>query len=77
VQIGNKRSGGRVDGSSPWVRWRAERLVSAGFDGELAARLAGQERVDLHAVLELLDRGCPAHLAARILWPLDEPREQA
>jgi hypothetical protein len=27
--------------------------------------------VDIHALLELVDRGCPPHLAARILAPLD------
>jgi hypothetical protein len=59
------------------VRWRAERLVSAGFDAELAARLARHEHVDLHALLELVDSGCPPHLAARIVWPLDEPTETA
>ncbi|WP_344257069.1 hypothetical protein [Terrabacter carboxydivorans] len=29
-------------------------------------------RVDLHALLELVDAGCPPELAARILSPLDE-----
>jgi hypothetical protein len=55
-----------------WLQWRAQRLLSAGFDPELADRLAGQAEVDLHALLELIDRGCPPHLAARILAPLDD-----
>jgi hypothetical protein len=51
--------------------------MSAGFDAELAERLAGQDRVDLHALLELVDRGCPPDLAVRILAPLDDPVEEA
>jgi hypothetical protein len=54
------------------VRWRRGRLLAAGFDPDLAARLATDCRIDLHAVLELTDRGCPPALAARILAPLDE-----
>jgi hypothetical protein len=53
------------------VAWRACRLREAGFPALLAAELAPQ-RVDLHALLELVDAGCPPHLAARILSPLDE-----
>ncbi len=58
-------------------QWRAQRLLSAGFDPDLADRLAGQDEIDLHKLLELVDRGCPPHLAARILAPLDDPPEQA
>jgi hypothetical protein len=54
------------------VGWRRGRLLAAGFDPDLAARLATDCRIDLHAVLELTDRGCPPALAARILAPLDE-----
>jgi hypothetical protein len=54
------------------VGWRQGRLVAAGFAPELAARLARDCRIDLHAVLELVDRGCPSALAARILAPLDD-----
>jgi hypothetical protein len=53
--------------------WRARRLLDAGFAQELAERLAVMPAIDLHALLELVDRGCPPHLAARILAPLDEP----
>jgi hypothetical protein len=49
-------------------------LERAGFGVRLAETLANDLRVDLHAVLELVDRGCPPELAARILAPLDEPR---
>jgi hypothetical protein len=52
------------------VRWRASRLRDAGFPERLAGRLA-HERVDLHALLQLVDRGCPPDLAARILGPDD------
>jgi hypothetical protein len=47
--------------------------MSAGFGPDLADVLAHQEQVDLHELLKLVDRGCPPHLAARILAPLDAP----
>ena len=53
------------------IRWRERTLAAAGFDDALAARLAGEPGFDLHAVLELVDRGCPPHLAARIVAPLE------
>jgi hypothetical protein len=53
------------------VLWRASRLRDAGFEPALADALARDCAYDLHAILELLDRGCPAELAARILAPLD------
>jgi hypothetical protein len=54
------------------MRWRIARLRERGFSGELAKRLACDARHDLHALLELVDRGCPAELAVRILAPLDD-----
>jgi hypothetical protein len=54
------------------VAWRTERLLAAGFEIELAESLAADGAVDLHALLELVDRGCPPELAARILAPLDD-----
>ena len=57
------------------VTWRARRLQHAGFDAALAQTLARERRFDLHAVLELIDRGCPPELAARILAPLDDGPE--
>jgi hypothetical protein len=53
--------------SADVVRWRLERLTDAGFDGPLATGLAGEADIDLHALLNLVDRGCPPHLAARIM----------
>lgn len=53
--------------------WRRDRLVSVGFDRDLATRLAGRPGLDLHALLSLVDRGCPPVLAARILSPDPDP----
>lgn len=52
--------------------WRRCRLVDAGFEYALADGLAVRPSVDLHALLQLVDRGCPPTLAARILAPLDD-----
>jgi hypothetical protein len=52
--------------------WRCGQLSAAGFSATLAHSLARDRRVDLHALLELVDRGCPPALAARILAPLEE-----
>jgi hypothetical protein len=51
--------------------WRAARLRASGFDRALAEEIAADGRYDLHSLLELVDRGCPAELAARILAPLE------
>jgi hypothetical protein len=56
------------------VEWRQRWLCRAGFDPASAARLAMNFSFDLHALLELVDRGCPPDLAVRILEPLDGPR---
>lgn len=53
------------------VEWRLCRLREAGFPPLLAGSLA-RARVDLHALLELVDAGCPPELAARILSPVDD-----
>jgi hypothetical protein len=54
------------------IAWRTDRLRNGGFSGRLAQRLACDHRYDVHALLQLTDRGCPAELAARILAPLDD-----
>jgi hypothetical protein len=54
------------------VSWRRERLVESGFPLPLAARLANNARYDLHALIELVERGCPPDLAVRILAPVEE-----
>ena len=55
------------------ARWRAEHLHAAGFEPALARRLAMDRRYDIHALIDLVERGCPPALAARILAPLDDP----
>ena len=52
------------------TEWRKCRLLDAGFPAPLAASLAADPAVDVHALLQLVDRGCPPELAARILSPL-------
>jgi hypothetical protein len=49
--------------------WRLRRLLESGFDESLAAWVAETPGVDLHAVLTLVDRGCPPETAIRILGP--------
>jgi hypothetical protein len=51
--------------------WRRGRLRAAGFAPALADAVARDCAMDLHALLGLVDRGCPPELAARILAPLD------
>ena len=64
--MGSERTGDQV------VRWRREQLVQSGFRGPLAVRLAADARYDLHALIELVERGCDPELAVRILAPLEE-----
>jgi hypothetical protein len=54
------------------VRWRREQLVGSGFTPALAARVAENIDYDLHALIELVERGCPPQLAVRILAPVEE-----
>jgi hypothetical protein len=54
------------------VTWRCCQLARSGFSRRVAARLAADSRYDLHALIELVERGCPPELAVRILAPLDE-----
>jgi hypothetical protein len=56
--------------AQPIAEWRRERLLEAGFEQGLARELA-DGRVDLHELIGLVESGCPPHLAARILAPLD------
>jgi Glu-tRNA(Gln) amidotransferase subunit E-like FAD-binding protein len=72
--MGHRASQRRLGGEG-LVSWRQRYLERAGFDARLAAQLARDRRVDVHALLELLDRGCPPELAARILAPLDDGAE--
>jgi hypothetical protein len=58
-------------GADQVVIWRREQLAQSGLPLSLAARLAQDSRYDLHALIELIERGCPAELAIRILAPLE------
>jgi hypothetical protein len=54
------------------VFWRCGLLVEAGFSPSCAARVARDPRFDVHALIELVERGCPPELAIRILAPLED-----
>ncbi len=62
----------------PVVLWAMNRLRDAGFAPELAETVARDAAndlariLDVAAILELVDRGCPPELAVRILDPVDE-----
>lgn len=56
------------------ARWREERLTGSGFSLALAAEIANDSRYDLHALIELVERGCRPDLAVRILSPLTHQR---
>jgi len=52
------------------VAWRRLQLVASGVSMSLAETLAEDPRYDLHALIELVERGCPPELAVQILAPL-------
>ncbi len=56
------------------TRWRRARLLEAGFPLRAAQRAAADPRYDVHALIELAERGCPWQLALRIVAPLEEDR---
>jgi hypothetical protein len=53
------------------VSWRRRQLVEAGFGAAFADSLARDPQYDLHALIELVEQGCPPELAVRILAPLE------
>ena len=59
------------------VRWRREQLAETGFSLQLAGEVANDARYDLHALIELVERGCPPELAARITAPLEREPQPA
>lgn len=64
-------SPGRKSGSPVDVRaWRRRRLLDAGFPPAVADAVAADPGFDLHALLQLVDRGCPRELAVRIVAPI-------
>ena len=54
--------------------WRRDQLIQAGFPLPLADRAARDARFDLHALIQLVERGCAPELAVRIASPLGEGR---
>jgi hypothetical protein len=58
------------------VAWRRARLRKAGFGTALTEQLSREPAVDLHALIGLVERGCPPPLAARILAPLGDQRRE-
>jgi hypothetical protein len=54
------------------IRWRTDRLVESGFARSLATSVAENSRYDLHALIELAERGCRPDLAVRILAPIED-----
>jgi hypothetical protein len=63
-------------GLDPVHAWRFERLLAAGIPAELASSVSADSAYDLHALLELIDRGCRPELAIRILAPLEQPEQR-
>jgi hypothetical protein len=53
------------------VNWRQLELEQCGFPQSLAARVARDERYDLHQLIDLVQQGCSPTLAVRILSPLE------
>jgi hypothetical protein len=58
-------------GADQVVTWRRDQLIHSGLRRSLATRLAQDPRYDLHALIDLLERGSPPELAIRILAPLE------
>jgi hypothetical protein len=56
------------------VSWRCRQLVASGFPPPMAAGLARDPRFDLHALIELVERGCRPDLAVRIAAPLENEK---
>jgi hypothetical protein len=73
-QAGRDVQAARVREPADTVAWRRARLRKAGFGTALTEHLSHECGVDLHALIELVERGCPPPLAARILAPLDHER---
>jgi hypothetical protein len=47
--------------------WRYEELVRAGYSEREAMLVADRVDVDLHTAVQLVESGCPANTAVRIL----------
>jgi hypothetical protein len=73
VDLKSEQSAARREAAAV-VAWRRTRLRKAGFDARLSEQLSRECAVDLHALIELVERGCAPPLAARILAPLEHER---
>ena len=49
------------------IRWRLEQLAKAGYSWACAMIIAANRDVDLHRAVSLVQDGCPADTAVRIL----------
>ena len=47
--------------------WRRQELERAGYGRAAAEELARRHDIDLHAAIALLENGCPAEVAVKIL----------
>jgi hypothetical protein len=56
-----------LDEAERVLLWRISTLVGAGYCDECAIEIACSA-IDLHAAVDLLERGCPTDLALRILF---------
>jgi hypothetical protein len=65
------RTSSTASASPGLVAWRRRRLLEAGFDPATADLFARAGSVDLHELIQLVDRGCPPQLAARIMAPIE------
>jgi hypothetical protein len=57
----------QVDEAAEVRAWRFEALYRCGYESDAAVVLAAKVEVDLHEAVDLIRRGCPPALAARIL----------
>jgi hypothetical protein len=53
-------------GMEPVIAWRRETLIRAGYEDERAERIARSD-ADLHIAVKMIEQGCDAELAERIL----------
>jgi hypothetical protein len=58
------------DDNAITIGWRFRQLLATGLDLEQALQLAEEPAVDVHRIVELVENGCPLHLAVRIVAPL-------
>jgi hypothetical protein len=49
------------------LRWRRDQLIASGYDPRTAKILADRADVDLHFAVDLIGKGCPPAIAAKIL----------